>query len=641
MRRNNTFRWIIIIFAILTSFYFLYPTYRIETLSSEGREELEIKGTLPDLERKAIKRGLDLQGGMHLVLEIDLVKLFENLSVNQDDQFYAFLDLITESTARMEEDFYTIIDRLRQEENIQLERYYDPDRLDGRSLNEYFNDEAEDAINQALEVLRNRIDQFGVSEPTIQKVGNRRIIIELPGVQDIQRAKELIGKTAQLEFTLFQDSETTNLVFERINNYLKRKQPNIDTTFSVPEDSASLAATEPERSPRVDTVVTLTDLFGETISSETENDTAGQDNVIVDEQIFDENPFYALFTDLRSIGRALGVLEKNKNAMDRILEIPDVQKLIPRDGRFLWSNEPELIQGQYYYELYFLRKEPELTGEVLTDAYVDIGGGYSATSAGQPIVAMSMDRDGARVWSRVTGAHIGDRIAIVLDEKVYSAPVVRSKITGGNSVIEGIGNMDEAKDLSIVLRAGALPAPVHIIEERTVGPSLGEDSIRKGSWSAVIGMLLVLIFMIVYYKISGIIAIFALVLNIIFIMAILAGFHATLTLPGIAGIILTIGMAVDANVLIFERIREELRVGKTIRAAIDSGYARAFRTILDANVTTFLTAVVLYQFGTGPIRGFALTLMIGIICSMFTAIVVTRCIFDYITSRYVIRQLSI
>jgi len=254
---------------------------------------------------------------------------------------------------------------------------------------------------------------------------------------------------------------------------------------------------------------------------------------------------------------------------------------------------------------------------------------------------MPVSLSAARQWSRITGANINKRIAIVMDEKVLSPPVVRSKITDGRSSITGSFSMDDAKNLAINLRSGSFRADMEIIAEQSVGPSLGTDSIKKGTYSAIIGLCVVILFMIIYYRFSGIIATVALVLNLYFIMAVLAGFHAALTLPGIAGLILTIGMAVDANVLIFERIREELLTGKTIRAAIDSGYSRAFYTILDANVTTLITAVILYQYGTGPIRGFALTLSIGIMSSMFTAIVVTRLIFDLITSKQQVQQLSI
>ena len=298
---------------------------------------------------------------------------------------------------------------------------------------------------------------------------------------------------------------------------------------------------------------------------------------------------------------------------------------------FLFSSKPAGAEGNEFYFLYLVRKKPEMTGHMIQDAFVSIG--QVVEYMGQPIVNFSTTDEGVRLFSRITGSHIGERMAIVLDESVYSAPVIQTKISEGRGIITGSGTQEEAKDLAIVLRAGALPAEVEIIEDRTVGPSLGRDSIEQGKTAAIYSMVLVVIFMVLYYRAAGLIADCALLLNMLFIMAVLAGFHATLTLPGIAGIILTIGMAVDANVLIFERIREELRSGKTVRAAIDSGYGHALSAIIDANVTTFLVGIVLYQFGTGPIRGFALTLCIGIISSLFTAFFVTRTIFELITRK--------
>jgi preprotein translocase subunit SecD len=254
---------------------------------------------------------------------------------------------------------------------------------------------------------------------------------------------------------------------------------------------------------------------------------------------------------------------------------------------------------------------------------------------------MELNNEGAKVFSKVTGMNLDRQLAIVLDGKVSSAPVIQTKITTGSAMIEGTFSMEEAQDLALILRAGALPAPLYSITENTVGPSLGADSIKMGTNSVLLGLLIVVLFMVIYYKAAGLVADFALLMNIVFVFAVMAGFHATLTLPGIAGIILTVGMSVDANVLIFERIREELKSGKTVRAAIDAGYGRAFTTILDANVTTLITAIVLYSFGTGPIKGFALTLSIGILASMFTAIVVTRLVFDIVTSRTAIKKLSI
>ena len=280
-----------------------------------------------------------------------------------------------------------------------------------------------------------------------------------------------------------------------------------------------------------------------------------------------------------------------------------------------------------------------MTGKSITDAKVDLGMGGNQGRAGEAAVLMTLNREGAKVFSQLTERIIGKRLSIILDGKVSSDPVVQVKIPNGRATIENIGTIEEAKDLALVLRAGALPAPMEFIEERTVGPTLGQDSVNKGTRAALIGLIIVAIFMVIYYHYFGLVADLALVLNLVFLMAILSGFGLTLTLPGVAGIILTIGMAVDANVLIFERIREEEQTGKTIRAAIENGYGRAFKTILDANVTTLLTALVLFQFGTGPIKGFAVTLFWGIVISMFTAIVITRVVFDYFTSKGFLKKI--
>ena len=342
---------------------------------------------------------------------------------------------------------------------------------------------------------------------------------------------------------------------------------------------------------------------------------------------------------LSPTGEDLTVSGRDLQRVKNLLNTPEARELIPADVEFLFSSKPAGAEGNEFYFLYLVRKKPEMTGHMIQDAFVSIG--QVVEYMGQPIVNFSTTDEGVRLFSRITGSHIGERMAIVLDESVYSAPVIQTKISEGRGIITGSGTQEEAKDLAIVLRAGALPAEVEIIEDRTVGPSLGRDSIEQGKTAAIYSMVLVVIFMVLYYRAAGLIADCALLLNMLFIMAVLAGFHATLTLPGIAGIILTIGMAVDANVLIFERIREELRSGKTVRAAIDSGYGHALSAIIDANVTTFLVGIVLYQFGTGPIRGFALTLCIGIISSLFTAFFVSRTIFELITRKSEQSSLSI
>ena len=519
----------LIVALIAAAVYYLLPSVEFYSMADDERETLGLKAPeqLADLKKRSLNLGLDLQGGIHLVLEV--------------------------KTEGMEEQ------------------------------------EAQDAVAQAQEVIRNRIDQFGVAEPTIQRQGDNRIIIELPGVQDVQRAKDLVGQTALLEFQLLEPAEDRTRLIQRIDQVLAPKEEDTE------EEEDLLLSSTPESAP--------------------------------------------LSSMLSPTGEDLTVSGRDLQRVKNLLNTSEAQELIPADVEFLFSSKPAGAEGNEFYFLYLVRKKPEMTGHMIQDAFVSIG--QVVEYMGQPIVNFSTTDEGVRLFSRITGSHIGERMAIVLDESVYSAPVIQTKISEGRGIITGSGTQEEAKDLAIVLRAGALPAEVEIIEDRTVGPSLGRDSIEQGKTAAIYSMVLVVIFMVLYYRAAGLIADCALLLNMLFIMAVLAGFHATLTLPGIAGIILTIGMAVDANVLIFERIREELRSGKTVRAAIDSGYGHALSAIIDANVTTFLVGIVLYQFGTGPIRGFALTLCIGIISSLFTAFFVTRTIFELITRKSEQSSLSI
>jgi SecD/SecF fusion protein len=344
------------------------------------------------------------------------------------------------------------------------------------------------------------------------------------------------------------------------------------------------------------------------------------------EEFAKEHPFFAVAL-INPEGQSADAYVKadDKAKVQRMLNRPDVQNVIPNNVEFAFSAKPIGIQeGQDIFVLYLVNKNPELTGGVITDAMANIDPNTSAA-----IVSMEMNSEGATEWARITGANIDKRCAIMLDGVIFSAPVIRGKIPGGRSQIEGMANLEEAKLLEIVLKAGALPAPVEIIEERTVGPSLGQDSISKGLNSAIVGYLLVAIFMIIYYQKAGAVAAAALTSTILFTMGVLAGFGATLTLPGIAGIVLTMGMAVDANVLIYERIREELATGKTTKASIDGGFSKAYSAIFDSNITTFFTGIILYQFGSGPVQGFALTLMIGIVASLFSALVIGRLLFDF------------
>jgi preprotein translocase subunit SecD len=493
--------------------------------------------------QKKINLGLDLQGGMHLVLEVDTDKAVEGtvertaqelkersrrakvrrasiakadaqqvqVRVQGAENIKAFETLLDDEFRNLR-----IQDRTREGERLSLVLDL-PDEETERIK--------ELAVGQALETIRNRIDQFGVAEPDIRRQGERRLLIQLPGVKDTERAKELIGRTAQLEF---------KLVDERLPARTALKEgppPGTEILYQVTVDAAT----------------------------------------------------------------------------QRSIEEP-----------------------------YLIKKRTMLTGAYLTDARVRFDQDERTY-----YVAIDFDRKGARIFERVTGENIRKRLAIVLDGKVHSAPVIQDRIAGGQAVITGNFSAEEAEDLAIVLRAGALPAPVSILEERTVGPSLGKDSIDKGLISMLVGGFLVVIFMALYYKGAGLLADIALIMNIILMGAGLAAFQATLTLPGIAGFILTIGMAVDANVIIFERIREELRIGKPPRAAVEAGYDRATLTILDANVTTLIAALVLFQFGTGPVKGFAVTLSLGVIASMFTALVFTRTVFDFILAGKKVAKISI
>jgi len=629
---------IIIGIVLLLAVYALYPTIKLQLLTPEEKASLTESGALAELEKRAIRRGLDLQGGMHIVLEVDIPTLVDNLASNKNSEFNDALEAAKEKSVNRELDYIGLFLDEANTRNLKLKRYYSDFGSDDSDIATRLEDEATDAINRALEILQNRIDQFGVSEPTIQKQGNRRIIVELAGIQDPNRARALLESTALLEFVLLKNPEITQDMLVRIDKVVKGSEEfdalidqEVATTGSDTTDT-----TKVQQERVVDSKeVSLTELFGETaVDDTTEEDTS---SVLVDEQLFQERPFSSLLLRLQN---DLGVQAQNVFAVKKILEMEEVKSILKTgDSRIAWSTERETWstadgEQESFFRLYHLEASAGLTGGVIQEAIEDL---YN----GQPIVRLNMNSEGAKTWSRLTGANVGKRVAIVLDKNVHMAPAIRTKITDGRTQVEGFANMAEAKDIAIVLRAGALPAPVDIIEERTVGPSLGKDSITMGTHSILIGLALVLVFMVIYYRLSGIIAAFALLWNLTLVLSILAMLKATLTLPGIAGLILTVGMSVDANVIIFERIREELMKGKTVKAAIDSGYARALTTIIDANVTTILAALVLMQFGTGPVKGFAIVLFWGIGISMFTAIFTTRTIFNMITARKNIQTLSI
>ena len=630
------FRLIIIVAAIALAVYLLYPTYldyqnnkvikkSLETYKEELKKsdpELTISETeklvktredsilavnpsfVKDKEDR-IKLGLDLQGGMRVVLEVNTGKLLEKLAKNPDETFRTVLANAKKESEQTDESIVDLVAKGLQAKGIRLSRYFGSIRDDDDKIISELKKSTEDAVSRAMEIIRNRVDQYGVSEPSIQRQGTRRIIVELPGIAREEEAKHLLQGTALLEFRIVRDADFTFPIMQKIDNVLAGKY----------EDSTKAASENGEETATKDTTGTASD------TSEAE---------LSEEEFKAKHPFFAIVR-IDPQGRSAEgyVPADERNKLEMILNRPDIQKVIPNNVEFKFSAKTEKdANGKEFYRLFLVNKEPELTGGVITDAQANIDPNTST-----PIVTMTMNSEGATEWARITGANVGKRIAIMLDGAIFSAPVVKGKITGGRSQIEGMADLNEAKLLEIVLKAGALPAPVDVIEERTVGPSLGEDSINKGLTSVALGYILVGFFMIIYYRKAGTIAAAALIFTILFILGVLAGFKATLTLPGIAGIILTIGMAVDANVLIFERIREEMATGKTVKASIDSGFSRAYSAIIDSNITTFFTGIILYQFGTGPIQGFALTLMIGIATSLFSALVITRVILDMMVAK--------
>ncbi|MEN3013893.1 MAG: protein translocase subunit SecD [Endomicrobiia bacterium] len=464
--KNLQIRFIVLLVVIALGLYFIFPTLQWYFLfSAKDRQEKET--SRDPILKKILNLGLDLKGGVFLILEIDKEKIPKDTQLS-------------------------------------------------------------DALDRAIEIIRNRVDQYGVSEAIISKQGEQWISVQLPGLKDPQIAKELIGKTALLEFRLINLDEPYRKITEKI--------------------------------------------------------------------------------------KELGIKQQKD-----ILNNPQILSLVPTGYVLLPGREDEV---------YLAKEIPELTGAYLTDARVELGAG----EMGLPYVSLEFNSEGAKIFAKVTELNIEKHLAIVLDGVVQSAPIIRSKIPDGKAIIEGDFSLDEAKFIATVLRAGALPAPVRIIEERTVGPTLGRDSVVSGRNALIVGSIIVLIFMIVYYKISGIIATIALITNIFLVLSLLAAFRATLSFPGLAGIVLLIGVGVDANILILERIKEEIKNGKTIRVAIDLGYQRALQTIIDSNLTTLITTVFLFGFGTGPIKGFGITMFIGLIVNIFTAVFMTKLIYDYLLS---------
>lgn len=552
---------------------------------------------------REINLGLDLKGGMNVTLEVSIPELIRNLSNNnQSASFTKALETATKKAENSQEDYVTLFDRSFREvaPNDKLAAIFsnsDNKKIKPTSTNEeviqYIREEAQQAIDRSFQILRSRIDKFGTSQPKIQKLGNSgRILVELPGVDDPARVRKLLQGTAKLEFFQCYENQTFKEYFDRMNAVLRIQNANAGDT-ALKDTSANAKKAK---------------------------------------QFYDSLPLFRYLqpnaSDKGELGKGpvIGYAAiKDTSRLNNYFAMAHAAGAVPGDMKFLYANK-SLENAPGAIAIYAIKSgrngEALLTGEKVIDAYKDL------SQSGAIEVGMTMNAEGAREWARITAANIGKCIAIVLDEAVYTAPVINGEIPNGRSSISGSFDQNEASDLANILKAGKLPAPARIVEEAVVGPTLGAENINSGLISFAIALILILVFMIIYYGNAGWVADMALFCNVFFIMGVLASLNAVLTMAGIAGIVLTIGLSVDANILIFERIREELHSGKAKALAIRDGYKGAMSSILDSNITTLLLGIILYVFGTGPVQGFATTLIIGILTSLFSAIFITRLIFE-------------
>ena len=641
MQGNGLKIGLTIFFVGLCGFYLfpsvqnLYVNYKMNNMTEAERVEYrdENRQWLEQLDRNSLSLGLDLQGGMHAALEVEIASLLNQLAVNKDD---AFRQAVQAAERRAENEDVSVVNAFAQEFEAEnpdgrLSRYFRSEsagitrRSSNDEVQEYLSKQADQAVQNGIQVVRNRVNQYGVTEPSIQRQGEERIVVELPGVSERERVRDLLESASSLSFHLMANPQQLG---ESVKRIIKYYEPTA-------EDSARIAAANP-----ADTMGTSTD----TSTTDTTEATAGtqlassQQEAPDDEgteitepgegQTGPQNPLLAAMQPMPAQDQPIfgRVFASDTSEVNELLSKPEVQKMLPPGIELMWTASPTVTtqDGREAYHLLAVQADPELAGQVVTQASVQFD-----RTTNEPKVSITMNSEGAREWDRITAANVGDQVSIVLDGIVYSNATIQTRISGGRTEITGLESRQEAQDIVTVLQSGRLQTDLNIISERTVGPSLGEESTRAGFISVVSGFLLVVLFMIMYYRTAGVVADVALLLNVILVLGILAGFGATLTLPGIAGIVLTIGMAVDANVLIFDRVREEQATGKTLRAAINAGYEESLSAILDANITTFFVGVILYSFGVGPIKGFAVTLMAGILSSLFTAIIVTRIIFDY------------
>ena len=574
MRKNYTGSVIATLLFALLAIYFLIPSFKLYSLPPEQQQVLINQD--PKLRKKIINLGLDLQGGMRIVLQVDRSKL-----KNPDDP--------------------TLLDR-------------------------------------AYTIIENRINSLGLSEPVIQKVPQYdRLIIELPGLNDVNAAKSVIGSTAKLYFNTLRDEATLAKAQKAIDAAIRGNIAKSKEELNQISDSVTVSdSTANKDTAKVEDTKKLTEEDALLAIDEDSTDADSIAEPFMNSKLFTE---YAILR-----GNVWLVNEHNKNAVNQIINDPKVQKALKLSApgsKFAWGYKGrDKSENNGYLTLYLLKAKPEMDGTNISDARGTLAQG--GMTSGQPIVSLEFNNRGAKQFARVTRRYKGKQLAIVLDNTVYSAPNINEPITMGRAQISGHFTREEANNLAVVLQAGSLPAPATIEQVQVIGASLGHESIVTATKAAIIGFLIIMVFMMIYYKGAGVVAVIGLFLNIIFVLAIMASFGATLTLPGIAGLILTVGMSIDANVIIFERIKEELRLGKGVMSSIDAGYDRAFFTIIDANVTTLFTALILFYVGSGPIKGFALTMIFGILVSLFTALTFTKMIFHLVLSgKKNIKKLSI
>ena len=587
----------------------------IDSISSE---KIYLGYTFKDIQAKAINLGLDLKGGMNVMLQVQLHDLVKALAGgNTAPEFTNALALAKERSVDSRNDFITLFAEAWEETSngmplaqifgtYEMRDQIGPESTDAEVI-EVIRAESESAISNSFNVLRNRIDRFGVTQPNIQKLGNSgRILVELPGVKEPERVRKLLQGTASLEFWPTYTNEEIEGYLAEANAFLAQMQAAEETVAEVAEETES------------------EDILAEELK-QAENDAAAE------AELLKQNPLFALLQPSGARGHAcIGYAHYADTAqINKLLAMPQVKQFFPPEFKPMWTVKASAMDpNENIFELVAIKaptrdgKAP-LDGGAVTDARVQYG-----NNGGSPEVSMTMNAEGANVWARLTKDNIGRQIAIVLDGMVYSYPNVQSEISGGSSQITGQFTLEEAEDLANVLKSGKLPAPATIIQEQVVGPSLGAESINAGLISFVIAFILVLLYMLFFYRGAGLVADIALLCNVVLLFGTLVSFGAVLTLPGIAGLVLTLGMAVDANVIIYERIKEELRAGKGLSKAVADGYKNAYSAIVDGQITTLLTGIVLFVFGSGPVQGFATTLIIGIITSVLTSIFITRIIFD-------------